>query len=104
VFYVITETQEQCLVEVTGFAQATLQIESITDPNTGGRTQANLLWSEVNRALLGKRGVFSGTPIRTITPETGHYTLTDRPEAGSDQFRFRTVQDFGVTYFYRETG
>ena len=103
-YHIIYEDQEVPLdCRITGFANATIQVEAIADVSSGGRPEANKLWYEINRVLCGYKGTSGDTPIRGIGASSGHFTLTDPPETGSDHYRFRTIQDFLVSYHYTET-
>lgn len=82
-----------------GYANTTIQIEAWTDPKSGGRPAANRLWYEINRVLVGYRG----GNIRSIGQSSTMYSLEDRTGAGTDEYRFRAIQDFSVSYHFAES-
>lgn len=78
----------------TGLEQSVLQVESY-----GATREASAaLWLAVTQALSGYRGTSETVPIRAVAQASGHYDREDRPEGGSDQYRYVTVQDFEFSY------
>jgi len=92
-FFVVAELANDTLGGPLGFDSASMQVESI------GRTriEAEQVWQVVRKQLAGYRGVVDGVKM-VISQGSGRYFLTDRPETGSDIWRYKSVQDFSVYY------
>lgn len=92
---IVSDTGNDCLHgTMVGTDTATMQVDcyGIT------RSEAEQVWQTVRSALVGYRGVSEGTSIQAIAQSSGRQFLTDRPDMGSDSWRYRSVQDFSVTY------
>lgn len=92
--YVVTERAENCLNGFVGFETATVRIEAYGR----SRLEADLVMQAIKESLNGLIGVVSGTPIRGISQNTGIIHLVDKPNDGTDQWQFRSVQSFDVSY------
>lgn len=98
VMWAVSSVGVDYIAGFTGMEQTVLQIECL-DKTRGGSAA---LWKAVNQALSGYRGTSSGVVIRSVSQSSGHFDREDRPESGSDIFRFVTVQDFEFAYHVYE--
>lgn len=94
VMWTVSSIAVDHLAGFTGFEQSILQVECYADT----RAQSAALWKAVNEALSGYRGTSAGVPVRSVSQSSGHYDREDPPEAGSDRYRYVTVQDFEFSY------
>lgn len=62
------------------------------------------LWALVNQRLMQGflPGLYSGCSISSITQNDGHQVISDRPIDGTDEWHYRTIQTFDVSYHLYE--
>ena len=94
VYMLVTEIANDILGGPLGMEDATFQM----DCYGATRAEAIKLWGYIKPHLAGFRGTVNGVPIRTVYQDSGVSYATDLPEAGSDAYRYRCVQDFGFVY------
>ena len=92
-FFVVTETANNCLDRGGYFDEATMQVESYGQT----RIEADTLWKLVRNQIDGFVGLSAGIKLK-VSQSSGRYWMTDRPEEGSDFWRYGSVQDFTVFY------
>lgn len=99
VYSIISELANDCFDGPLGFDAARVQVDCYGK----SRPESNELWQLVRGTLAGFRGVVADTFIKSVTQAGGQYYATDRAEAGTDQHRYRTIQDFFVYYHSIQT-
>lgn len=94
VLWSISSVPENAIEKDIGYESATVQVESYAN----SRDVSNALGAAVRKALANYRGVVSGVRIKGIGLGSGLQHRTDRPQLGTDQWRFVTHQDFEVPH------
>ena len=96
ILYTTYEDAYDCLTEFFPIATATVRFESYGE----SREQANDLADAIEDSLNGYRGRISGDDIfvNGVKRQTGKIHLVDIPHDGTDNWQFRTVQSFDVSY------
>ena len=93
VFFVVSEVPTNCIDRGTYFDESLIQVEAYGS----GRIEADALWREVRAQIDGYVGESAGVRMK-VSQSSGRYWMTDRPETGSDVWRYKSVQDFTVFY------
>lgn len=95
VLWVVSEDAYETLGGALKLERARIEIDVL-----GRNRQEASMWRIKVRDRLNafQRGIVNGLEIRGVCQATGGRFLTDRPEAGSQQYRFVSMQDFYVTY------
>jgi hypothetical protein len=96
ILYTTFEEPFDCLDSFTPMSIATVRFESYGDT----REQADDLASAIEDALNGYRGKLSGDAIfvNGVKRQTGKIHLVDIPNDGTDNWQFRSVQSFDISY------
>ena len=83
-----------------GFERARVRVECVGD----SRAQADAIWLAVNKALTKdlKRGTWDGTLVDCVTQGGGAQHLSDRPMDGSENWLYRSIQSFEISYYLYE--
>lgn len=92
--YVANETASDCFDGFVGFETARIRIECYGET----RAQADELHKSARESLNGVVGVHGDVMIKGIGQNTGRAYLVDKPNDGTDQWLFRTIQTFEVSY------
>ena len=96
ILYTTFEEPFDCLDSFTSMSIATVRFESYGDT----REQADDLATAIEDALNGYRGKISGDTIfvNGVKRQTGKIHLVDIPNDGTDNWQFRSVQSFDISY------
>lgn len=99
-YWHISATAYDCMSGGTGMETARIRIETIGDT----RAEADAVWLAVNKALTktNKRGIYGGVAVQSISQGSGCQHLADRPLDGSENWLYRTIQSFDVSYHFYE--
>lgn len=92
--YVSTEVSENVIDGFLGFETATIRVEAYGR----SRSEADGVIQAARMSLNGMFGVVNGTPIKSLSQNTGILHLIDKPNDGTDRWQFRSVQSFDVSY------
>ena len=97
-FYITYEDTEDCLTHFMDFQSAAVRVEAIAN----SRAEAEALMRQCEKALDGWRGRHSGSSVfvNGVKRKTGKTQLVDTPQDGTDQWRFRTLMNFDVNYYF----
>ena len=96
----ISGTAYDCMDGGLGFERARVRVECIGD----SRAEADSLWVKVNKALTKdlKRGQWGNVQVDSVTQGSGSQHLADRPLDGSENWFYRTIQSFEISYYLYE--
>lgn len=94
--YATYEDAFDCLENFLPVAISTVRFESYGDT----RQQANDLAEAIEESLNGYTGTIAGDTIHIhgVSRQTGQIHLVDIPNDGTDNWQFRSVQSFDVSY------
>lgn len=98
--YVPYGEPHDCLSGGIGMETANLRVECVSKIYQ----QSYEVWSIVNKALSKDfvPGLYTGCSISGIYQTDGHLVIPDRPLDGSDEWIYRTIQSFNVSYHLYE--
>lgn len=96
ILYTTFEEPFDCLDSFTSMSIATVRFESYGDT----REQADDLAGAIEDALDGYRGKITDDTIfiNGVKRQTGKIHLVDIPNDGTDNWQFRSVQSFDISY------
>lgn len=92
--YIISEKSEDCLSGFVGFETAKIRTECYGQT----RQEADALHKALRGSLNGVLGRYGDIVIKGIGQDTGRSYLVEKPNDGTDNWLFRTIQTFEVTY------
>jgi hypothetical protein len=92
--YIIHEESFDCLSGFVGLENAKIRIECYGQT----RAEADGLHKVIRSSLNGIIGEHYGTMIKGISQASGRIYLVDKPNDGTDNWLFKTIQTFEVTY------
>ena len=95
VYRIIQETANMSLEGANGLDQALFTIEAYSRRRINANEIAQLAW----QACDNFHGEAGGVQIRGVDRTTGVTYGTDRPQAGTDQYRYIARQDLRFTYY-----
>ena len=92
--YIIHEESFDCLSGFVGLENAKIRVECYGET----RGQSDELHKAIRSSLNGLLGMHYGTMIKGVSQASGRIYLVDRPNDGTDNWLFKTIQTFEVTY------
>ena len=92
--YIIHEESFDCLSGFVGLENAKIRIECYGQT----RSEADALHRVIRASLNGLIGEHNGTMIKGVSQASGRIYLADKPNDGTDNWLFKTIQTFEVTY------
>lgn len=99
ILFATYEEAFDCLVEFMPISISTVRFEAYGDT----REESNDLSEAIENALNSYYGQIAGDNIyiNGVSRQTGQIHLVDIPQDGTDNWQFRTVQSFEVSYTKR---
>lgn len=92
--YIIHEEAFDCLGGFVGLERAKIRVECYGET----RGQSDGLHKAIRSSLNGLIGEHYGTMIKGVGQASGRIYLVDKPNDGTDDWLFKTIQTFEVTY------